>query len=120
MKCAECCKNHPYVELSRNEINSLEHLTGLYVNDFTNRKRKAYEEYFFKFQKNGDCFFLNESDGSYSCAVYETRPSICRNYPSKPRQKEICDANKAKLLTSCAQQDTVFDICPVSPTDKRT
>ena len=108
------------MELSRNEINSLERLTGLYLDDFTNRKEKAVEEYFFKFQENGDCFFLNESDGNYSCAVYETRPSICRNYPSKPRQKELCDTNRAKLLSHCTQQLTVFDSFPVSPPDKRT
>lgn len=118
-KCAECCKNYPYVELSINEIKSLEHLTGLYLNDFTNQKGKAVEEYFFKFQKNGDCIFLNESNGIHSCAVYETRPSICRNYPSKPKQKETCEANKAKLLTSFAHKVTAFDTCPVSSTDKR-
>ena len=102
-KCAECCKNHPYVELSRNEIHSLEHLTGLYLKDFTNQKEKAVDEYFFKFQENGDCIFLNESNGSYSCSVYETRPSICRNYPTEPMQKEHCDTNKAKLLSHGTQ-----------------
>jgi len=44
---------------------------------------KAVEEYFLQFQKNGDCFFLNENNGSYSCSVYEIRPEICKNYPSK-------------------------------------
>ncbi|NOR11021.1 MAG: hypothetical protein GQ541_05990 [Desulfovibrionaceae bacterium] len=99
-KCAECCKNHPFVELSESEVNSLEHVTGLHFNMFANPKGKVIEEYFFKFQENGDCFFLNENDGSYSCAVYETRPGICRNYPSKPIQKEACDANREKCLSS--------------------
>ncbi len=98
MKCAECCKNHPFVELSKNEINSLEQATGLHFNVFTNQKEKVFEEYFFKFQENGNCFFLNENDGSYSCAVYAARPGICKNYPSKPRQKEACDANREKFL----------------------
>ena len=97
-KCAKCCKNHPYVELSINEINLIEQLTGLSLNDFTNQKEKVVEEYFFKFKENGDCFFLNESDGSYSCAVYEARPSICRNYPSEPIQKENCNANAQSFL----------------------
>ncbi len=81
-------------------MNSLEYATGLHFNDFTNQKGKGVEEYFFKFQENGDCFFLNEKDGSYSCAVYGARPGICKNYPSKPGQKKACDANREKFLTN--------------------
>ena len=98
-KCAECCKNSPFVELSKNEINSLEQVTGLHFDVFTNPKGKAVEEYFLQFQENGDCFFLNENNGSYSCGVYEARPGICKNYPSKPRQKEVCDTNRGKYYT---------------------
>ena len=75
-------------------------MTGLNLNVFANPKGKVVEEYFFKFQENGDCFFLKEKDGIYSCAVYETRPGICRNYPSTLIQKETCEANRAKFLNS--------------------
>ena len=120
IKCAECCKNYPFVELSQHEIFELEKMTGLPASAFTNQKRGAVAEYFLDFKENGDCIFLNESNGSHSCAVYETRPSICKNYPSKPRQKEICNANKAKLLTSCAHKVSVFDRGTEFSTDKRT
>ena len=96
--CAACCKNHPFVDLSKKEIHSLEQVTGLHSDVFTNPKGKVVEEYFLQFQENGHCFFLNENNGSFSCGVYETRPGICKNYPSKPMQKKVCDANSAKFL----------------------
>jgi uncharacterized protein len=98
-KCAECCKDYPFVELSENEIYELEKLTGLPVDAFTNKKGEADEEYFLDFEENGDCFFLNENNGDYSCGVYEARPGICRNYPSKPRQNDVCAANRELILS---------------------
>ncbi|MBA4367567.1 MAG: hypothetical protein C0403_08000 [Desulfobacterium sp.] len=97
-KCAECCKNFPFVELSQNEIYKLEKHTGLPFDMFTNPKGKAVEEYFLQFKENGYCFFLNENNGDYSCGVYEARSAICRNYPSKPNQNEVCNANQKKIL----------------------
>ncbi len=99
-QCAECCKNYPFVDLSKNEINSLEKLTGIPAEVFTNPKGKEIEEYFLQFQDNGYCFFLNENKGSFSCGVYEERPGICKNYPSSPIQKDVCDANKEKFLST--------------------
>ena len=95
-KCAECCKNHPFVELSQHEIYELEKLTGLPSDVFSNRKGEAFDEYFLDFKENGDCFFLDENNGDYSCAVYLSRSEICRNYPSKPLQNEVCDSNRKK------------------------
>jgi len=89
-KCADCCKNHPFIELSENDIDVLEQTTGLPFELFTNPKGKVIEEYFLKFRENGYCFFLNEHDEIYSCRVYESRPQICRNFPSTPAQKEAC------------------------------
>ena len=97
-KCAECCKNHPFVDLSNNEITLLEKASGLQRDVFTNQKGNDPEEYFLQFKENGFCFFLNEINGSFSCGVYEARPEICQNYPSKPTQKDLCDANMAKIL----------------------
>ena len=97
-KCAECCKNYPFVELSQNEIYEIEKLTKLPSNFFMNQKGEAGEEYFLQFKENGDCFFLNENNGDYSCGVYEARAKICRNYPSKPNQNEACDSNREMIL----------------------
>lgn len=93
-KCAECCKNYPFVELSKNEILEIEKLIGLPSVLFTNEKDEAGEEYFLQFKENGDCFFLNGNNGTYSCGIYEARSEICRNYPSKPIQNEACNSNR--------------------------
>jgi uncharacterized protein len=98
--CAECCKHYSFVELSEDEIDALEKYTGLRFDVFTNPKGKATEEYFLKFKENGDCFFLNNTKGNYSCDVYEARSSICRNYPSEPSQNARCDANRRISLSN--------------------
>ena len=95
-KCAECCRNYPFIELSKSEVNLLEQVTGLKFDVFTNLKGKSVEEYFLQFQENGDCLFLNENNASYFCSVYKARPETCINYPSNIRQKEVCDANRKK------------------------
>ena len=97
-KCAECCKNRPFVDLSNNEISSLEEATGLRYDVFTNQKGTKVEEYFLQFKENGYCFFLDEDNGSFSCSVYAARPEICKNYPSKPTQQDACKANMEKFL----------------------
>lgn len=96
-KCAECCKNHPFVDLTSNEIMSLEKATGLHPDVFTNQKGQDVEEYFLQFQDNGYCFFLTESSGSFSCSVYDARPEICKNYPAEPTQKHVCEAHMKKF-----------------------
>jgi uncharacterized protein len=97
-KCAECCKNFPFVELSQNEILEIEKMTGLTFDVFTNPKGEAIEEYFLQFKENGNCFFLNENNDGYSCGVYEARSEKCRNYPSKPSENEVCIANREMAL----------------------
>jgi Fe-S-cluster containining protein len=88
------------VELSKNEIHVLEQATALHSDVFTNTKSKIDEEYFMQFQANGDCYFLNQHHGRYSCGVYEARPGICKNYPAKPGQKEACYAHRGKSLSN--------------------
>jgi Fe-S-cluster containining protein len=97
-KCAKCCRNYPFIKLSQNEINEIEKLTKLPLDVFADRKDEAGEEYFLKFKENGDCFFLTENDGSYSCDIYEARSEICRNYPSNPEQDKVCYLNKKMIL----------------------
>ena len=90
-KCSECCKQSPFVELSKDEINTLERVTGLHSDQFTNSKGVGVDEYFLQFQGNGACFFLNKSEDGYSCGVYEARPEACKTYPSKAIQYNFCD-----------------------------
>ncbi len=95
-KCGKCCKNHPYVELSFSEIHVLELATQLPWVAFAYPKGKATEGYFLLFQANGDCYFLKDNDGCFSCGVYESRPGKCINYPEKPPQKEACRTHREK------------------------
>ena len=80
-------KIQPIVDISKNEINSLEKVTGVHPDVFTNQKGKAVEEYLLRFQENGYCFFLNENNGIFSCDVYQARPAICKKYPLKHYRK---------------------------------
>lgn len=97
-KCAVCCKNYPFVRLTLDEIRELEKRTGLPFDAFSDRIDEAGEDYYLYFKENGDCFFLDENNGDYSCTVYESRAAICRSYPSKPRQKEVCSSNREMMM----------------------
>lgn len=97
-RCAECCKNYPYVRLSLHEIHELEKLTGLPFDIFSDRIDEAGEEYYLDFKENGDCFFLDENNGDYSCGVYESRSGICRNYPSMLSENDVCNSNREMML----------------------
>jgi Fe-S-cluster containining protein len=99
-KCAECCKNFPYVKLFQNEVRELEMLTGLPSDLFASPIGEASEAYFMQFKGNGDCYFLNENNGDYSCSAYEARSEICRKYPSNPSENKVCDANREMILRS--------------------
>lgn len=101
-KCAECCRHNSFVELSQHDVNVLEEFTGLHFAEFTNPKGEAVEGYFLKFNENGDCIFLNGDSGHYSCSVYEARAEVCRDYPSRPTQNEVCDANRKMCLSGHA------------------
>lgn len=90
-KCGECCKQSPFVELSKVEINTLEQATGLHSAQFTNSKGVGVDEYFLQFQGDGACLFLNKSEDGYACSVYEARPEACKTYPSKVIQHNFCD-----------------------------
>ena len=97
-KCAACCKHYPFVELSAQEIKSLEQETALHSARFTNQKGDRIEEYFLQFKENGDCCFLSEKNGFFFCAVYAARPEICKNYPSIPVEKDVCSKHWGKLF----------------------
>ena len=76
----------------------LEQTTGLDSDLFTNSKRMEVEEYFLQFRENGDCIFLNENDGHFSCDVYGARPGICKNYPTGTSQEYYCEESSGKVL----------------------
>ena len=97
-KCAECCKNHPFVTLSRAEIATLAKFTQWPVDQFANQKDESDRGHFLGFKENGHCIFLNKKNSGWSCQVYEARPEICRNYPSNAIQNEICHAKWGKIM----------------------
>jgi len=88
--CGACCRNYAYIRLSPEDIETLEKFTGLTAEEFSENIDKAGEKRFMKFQTNGDCIFLEYSDGAYSCSVYEARSVTCRDYPSSAIQQETC------------------------------
>ena len=88
--CGSCCRDFAYIRLSQDDIKTLEEFTGLTSEEFTDSIDKAGKKRFMKFQKNGDCIFLNIIDGAYSCSVYEARSATCRGYPSTDIQRETC------------------------------
>jgi len=105
IKCAECCRNYPFVELSQGEVKELEKISGLPSDDFSNRKGRAVEEYFLDFKENGDCVFLNEKNGEYSCGVYAARSVICRTYPVSKCQNDVCYSNRKRILGKKTDND---------------
>jgi Fe-S-cluster containining protein len=88
--CGACCRDFAYIQLTQDDIKTLENFTGLTSDDFTNNIDKAGVRRFMQFQDNGDCIFLKMADGAYSCGVYEARPVICRAYPATEIQIKTC------------------------------
>ena len=97
-QCGGCCRHHPFVRLSKNEVSALKHATGLDSEVFADSRDTTVDEYFLQFKENGDCFFLIEHNGSYSCGAYAARPAICRSYPSEARQHQVCSDNKQQFI----------------------
>lgn len=91
--CGSCCRNFAYIRLSQNDVKRLETFTGLTSEDFSNNSDETGEKRFMKFCENGDCIFLNMTNGIYSCSVYEARSETCRSYPANIIQKETCREN---------------------------
>ena len=91
--CGTCCRDFPYIQLSQNEIEKIESFTGLASEEFTNGGERDGEKRFMKFKENGDCVFLNMTDGAYSCSAYEARSNLCREYPVTDIQDKTCRKN---------------------------
>lgn len=96
-KCAECCKHAPFIKLPQNEIEAIEHYTGLKSTSFMNAIGKPEDGYFLKFKENGSCIFLEKHKDKYFCSIYEVRSELCRNYPSNPVQHKACQAKRKRV-----------------------
>ncbi len=92
--CGACCRAFAYIQLSQNEITVIESFTGLAAEEFSNSGERNGEKRFMKFKENGDCVFLNITDGAYSCCAYEARSNICREYPASDIQETTCRINR--------------------------
>jgi Fe-S-cluster containining protein len=102
--CGECCRQFPFVELSRAEIDALVAWTGMPPGSFANVKDEAADEFFLRFREDGTCVFLIEEGGSASCAAYEARPRVCRDYPTGPDQDKRCEDNRRSSLPPQSQR----------------
>ncbi|MFA5992563.1 MAG: YkgJ family cysteine cluster protein [Candidatus Pacearchaeota archaeon] len=72
LRCGSCCKLR--VRLSENEIEEM--------------KRRGEEDFLDEGGNhikriNGYCKFLNFNNGISSCSIEDTKPGICRKFPSK-------------------------------------
>ena len=97
-ECGECCRHFAFAKLSQLEIETIEAFTGLHFSIFTYPIGADGEGRFLKFRDNGDCFFLNKEEDTFSCLIYEVRSKICRGYPSTQAQVETCDKNRKGLI----------------------
>ena len=93
INCGACCRTFAYIQLSQNEIEEIESFTGLASEEFSNSGERNGEKRFMKFKDNGDCVFLNMTDGAYACRAYEARSNICREYPANDIQDTTCRMN---------------------------
>lgn len=94
--CGSCCRNFAYIRLSQNDVKKLEAFTGLTSEDFSNNIDESGDKRFMKFCENGDCIFLDTTNGIYSCNVYDARSATCKSYPATDIQKETCRKNRKK------------------------
>ena len=87
LMCGKCCMSMTFFggevdDEARDEIQWME-LHGLkidYVEKKTGPKRTVTEYYFSIPQR---CNALQETDGKFTCGVYETRPQMCRDYDGR-------------------------------------
>jgi len=82
-RCGSCCRISPFLS----------------VKDINRIKKEGYaEEYFVetlrgqRFMKmHGDgCVFLNDIRSLTACKIYQSRPDICRKYPTEIRENGDC------------------------------
>ncbi len=103
-ECWECCRHFAFAKLTQLEIETIEAFTGLHFSIFTypigadGEDGADREGRFLKFRDNGDCFFLNRDEDTFSCLIYEVRSKICRDYPSRQAQLETCDMNRKGVI----------------------
>lgn len=107
-KCAECCKNFPFIKLSQTEANLMEDYSKLHIDQFAEKIEKKEKNYFLRFDEDGDCYFLEYKNGIYFCKIYEIRPSICKIYPGTTIQKQYCTNSKRKYSAPTAGSNNHF------------
>ena len=102
-KCAECCKNFPFVRLSQTESSLIRNYSELHIDQFAEKIEKEQRNYFLRFNEDGDCYFLGYENGIYYCKIYEIRPGICKIYPGTTIQRQYCSDSKTKYSALTSQ-----------------
>jgi Fe-S-cluster containining protein len=86
LQCGKCCMSMTFSggvvdDDARDEIHWME-LHGLKIDYVEILGRKGpVREYYFTIPKR--CDALRETDGVFTCGVYETRPQMCRDYDGR-------------------------------------
>ena len=80
-RCGECCRQPGFVYLKEGEAERLATCLGMDVYAFTETHCLLMDRQHLALKKHPDetCLFL----GDGGCAVYEARPSQCRDFPMK-------------------------------------
>ena len=74
-RCGKCCRLEPVLSLFEIIKIRLRGNKGFY--------ERGIDKYYMKMKEDGDCFFLDRSNGLASCKIYKIRPKMCREYPSE-------------------------------------
>nr|WP_281401848.1 YkgJ family cysteine cluster protein [Thalassotalea piscium] len=96
-KCGTCCKNFPFVRMTKEDTDRLIEFTKLSLDQIGYSDQNEKPGYFLQFKDNGECKFLTSSNGNFYCSVYQARPALCRSYPKEESQYKVCSENIIKL-----------------------
>lgn len=81
--CGLCCTLA--VKVSEKDVRKIEKGTGADRKDFT--RKSVSGDTLLKKKKDGWCTFFELKKGVGRCKIYDSRPSICRDFPAK----RVCD-----------------------------
>ncbi|OQA58163.1 MAG: Flagellin N-methylase [Candidatus Omnitrophica bacterium ADurb.Bin277] len=95
-QCGSCCRQPGYVYITENDAKLLAAGLRLDLYDFTDRFCEVLEKRHLVLKQYPDekCIFLEGT----RCAVYETRPAQCRDFPLRWDSKRRSEYCKGKVV----------------------